>query len=69
VNRKQTKCPTPNSRISNGCTVLVTGGSLKGQRGKALLLSGSMWMVLFGEEKVTLHRTCLRRVQEGQVAV
>jgi ribosomal protein L24 len=68
VSTRTTKCPTQNSRIVNGCKVEITGGQFKGRVGKALLLTGSMWFVDVEGTKVTLHRTCLKRVVEGQVA-
>jgi ribosomal protein L24 len=65
--KHSTSTPTQHSRIVNGCTVVVHSRKLKGKRGKALLLSGSLWLIEVEGASVTLHRTCLKRIREGQV--
>jgi hypothetical protein len=70
VTKRTTKCPTPHSRICNGATVQVTGGQFKGRVGKAIVLVGSIWSVKVDgvSTPIGIHRTCLKRVVEGQVA-
>ena len=63
MTRRRQEPPKPGARIRCGQVVRVKKGKYQGRQGKAMLLTGSMWLVDLGDRRVNLHRVCLERIE------